>query len=171
MQRDGNKQRIASLSDLIGGLSRAGIEFVIVGGLAAVIQGAPVTTMDLDIVHNQKEENIRKLLSFLKQIDAHYRRPDDKMIKPREQDLAAKGHVHLSTDLGPLDILAFIEKGYSYQDILPNSVEIEFRGYKIRVLELETLIELKRHSKDSKDLFRLPILEETVRQKSRRRLL
>ncbi len=171
MQRDGNRQRTASLGDLIEGLSEAGIEFVIVGGLAAVIQGAPVTTMDLDIVHNQKEENIRKLLSFLKQIDAHYRRPDDKIIEPREQDLAAKGHVLLSTDLGPLYILAFIEKGYSYQDILPNSVEIEFRGYKIRVLELETLIELKRHSKDSKDLFRLPILEETVRQKSRRRLL
>ncbi|QTA80085.1 Uncharacterized protein dnl_23720 [Desulfonema limicola] len=165
MQRDGNKQRIASLSDLIGGLSQAGIEFVIVGGLAAVIQGAPFTTMDLDIVHHQKEENISKLLNFLKQIDAHYRRPDDKIIEPGKQDLAAKGHVLLSTSLGPLDILAFIEKGYSYQDILPNSVEIEFRGYKIRVLELETLIELKSNSGNSKDLCRLPILKETLRQK------
>jgi predicted nucleotidyltransferase len=165
MQQAGNKQRIINLGDLIEGLSEAGIEFIIVGGLAAVIQGAPITTIDLDIVHHQKKDNILKLLNFLKQIDAHYRRPDDKIIEPEEQDIAAKGHVLLSTNFGPLDVLAFIENGYSYQDILPNSVEIEFRGYKIRVLELETLIELKRHSMDSKDLFRLSVLEETLRQK------
>ena len=61
------------LSALIKGLSEAGIEYVIVGGLAAVAQGAPVTTFDLDIVHRQTEENIRKLLTFLKSIGARLR--------------------------------------------------------------------------------------------------
>jgi hypothetical protein len=167
MQGAGNKQRIANLSDLLEGLSEAGIEFIVVGGLAAVIQGTPLTTMDLDIVHHQTDENIKKLFGFLKQIDAHYRRPDDKIIEPDEQSLGAKGHVLLSTNIGPLDVSAFIENGYSYQDILPNSVEIEFRGHKIWVLKLETLIEWKRHSRDSKDLYRLPILEETLRQKEK----
>ncbi len=154
-----------NLSDLLKSLSEAGIEFIVVGGLAAVIQGAPVTTMDLDIVHHQHEENIRKLMKFLKRIGAHYRRPDDKIIEPDERDLAAKGHLLLSTNLGPLDILAFIENENFYQDIFPNSAEIEFRGYKIRVLELETMIELKHDSKNQKDIFRLPMLEETLRQK------
>ena len=39
----------ADLSALLKGLSEAGVEFIVVGGLAAVAQGAPVTTFDLDI--------------------------------------------------------------------------------------------------------------------------
>ena len=54
----------ADLSALLEGLCKAGIEFIVVGGLAAVIQGAPVTTFDLDIVHRQTGENIHKLLTF-----------------------------------------------------------------------------------------------------------
>jgi len=40
-----------------------------------------------------------------------------------------------------------------------------FRGYKVRVLSLKTIIELKKDAKDLKDIARLPILEETMRQK------
>ncbi len=152
-----NKSGIASLGDLLEGLSEANIEFVLVGGLAAVIQGAPVTTMDADIVHHQTEENIKHLLKFLKSADAYYRRPD-------ERALSARGHVLLSTCYGPLDVLAIIEKGRGYEELVSDSAEIEFRGYKIRVLNLETMIELKRGSKAPNDLYRLPILEETLRR-------
>jgi hypothetical protein len=64
------------LNALLEGLCEAGIDFIVVGGLAAVIQGAPITTFDLDIVHRQIEENIQKLLAFLKSIDACLRRKD-----------------------------------------------------------------------------------------------
>lgn len=36
---------------LLGGLHHAGVEFVVVGGMAAVLQGAPIVTEDLDILH------------------------------------------------------------------------------------------------------------------------
>ena len=170
MLSEKNKSRIADMGDLLEGLAQAGIEFVLVGGLAAVIQGVPVTTMDMDIVHHQTEENIKKLLKFLKSADAYYRRVDDKVIEPDERDFSAKGHVLLSTCHGPLDILAVIEKGHGYEELVPNSAEIEFRGYKIRVMNLETMIELKRGSGHPKDLWRLPILEETLRQLSDKKL-
>ena len=164
MHSQKNKPGIASLGDLLEALSEAGIEFVLVGGLAAVIQGAPVTTMDADIVHHQTKENIKNLLAFLKSADTCYRRPDDKIIEPDEQALSAKGHVLLSTCYGPLDVLAIIEKGRGYEELVSDSAEIKFRGYKIRVLNLEKMIELKRGSKDPNDLYRLPILEETLRR-------
>ncbi len=41
---------------------------------------------------------------------------------------------------------------------------MEFRGYKIKVLKLETMIDLKRDSNDPKDICRLPIFEDTLRQ-------
>ena len=153
-----------NLGAILEGLVEAEVDFILVGGLAAVVQGAPVTTMDVDIVHNQSPENIAKLLAFLKSIDAFHRRPDDKVIEPKEGDISGLGHALFTTRLGPLDVLAVIEEGRAYGDLLEHTVEIEFRNHTIRVLDLKMLIQLKRTSADPKDMQRLPVLEETLRQ-------
>ena len=158
------KPTSANLSEILERLIVAGVDFILVGGLAAVVQGAPVTTMDVDIVHNQSPENITKLLAFLKSVDAFYRRPDDKMIRPKARDLSGKGHLLLVTRYGPLDILAVIEEGKAYEDLLGHTIEINFRGHFLRVLDLKILVQLKRTSTDPKDRQRLPVLEETLRQ-------
>ena len=102
------------LSALLEGLIKTGIKFILLGGLAAVVQGAPVTTMDVDIVHNQSSENISKLFAFLKSIGAFYRRPDDKVIAPKREDFSGMGHALFTTCLGPLDVLAVIEEGDNF---------------------------------------------------------
>jgi hypothetical protein len=162
MHTNSKNQKITDLSAILEGLVKADIEFILVGGLAAVVQGAPVTTMDVDIVHHRSSENISKLFQFLKSIDAIYRRPDDKIIVPEEEDFS--GHALFSTRLGPLDVLAFIEGEKNYEDLLQYTVGINFRGHMIRVLDIRTIIELKKTSNDPKDKQRLPVLEETLRQ-------
>lgn len=152
------------LSAVLEGLIKADVKFILVGGLAAVVQGAPVTTMDVDIVHQRTSENIVKLLSFLKSVDSCYRRPDDKIIEPTEQDLSGEGHALFSTRFGPLDVLAVIEEGKTYDNLLEHTIDVKFRGNTIKVLDLKMIIELKRSSKDPKDKQRLPVLEETLRQ-------
>lgn len=152
------------LSAILEGLIKARVDFILVGGLAAVVQGAPVTTMDVDIVHDQSPENITKLFKFLESVDAIHRRPDNKVIKPNKDDISGMGHALFTTRLGPLDVLAVIEEGKSYKDLLEHAVEIEFRGHTIRVLDLKMLIQLKRASRDPEDRQRLPVLEETLRQ-------
>ena len=152
------------LSSILEELTKANIKFILVGGLAAVVQGAPVTTLDVDIVYDRSSENITKLLAFLKSIDAFYRRPDDKVILPKKNDFLIMGHRLFTTRLGPIDVLAFIEEKKTYEDLVEHTVEIEFRGYTLHVLDLKMLIELKRTSKDPKDKQRLPVLEETLRQ-------
>ena len=164
MPTDSGGSPNVNLGAILEGLIKAGVDFILVGGLAAVVQGAPVTTMDVDIVHNQSPENIAKLLSFLKSIDAFHRRPDDKVIEPKEGDISGKGHALFTTQLGPLDVLAVIEEGKAFEDLLEHTVEIEFRNHTIRVLDLKMLIQLKRTSADPKDMQRLPVLEETLRQ-------
>lgn len=154
----------ADLSSILEGLIKADVKFILVGGLAAVVQGAPVTTLDVDIVYKRSSENIAKLFAFLQSIAAFYRRPDDKVIKPKEEDFLGMGHALFTTRLGPLDVLAVIEEGKTYEYLINHTVEIEFRGNTIRVLDLKMLVELKRTSKDPKDKQRLPVLEETLRQ-------
>lgn len=152
------------LSAVLEGLIKADVNFILVGGLAAVVQGAPVTTMDVDIVHNRSSENIVKLLAFLKSIGAFHRRLDDKVIEPTERDISGEGHALFSTQLGPLDVLAVIEEEKTYDDLLEHTVNVKFRGHTIKVLDLKMMIELKRASRDAKDKQRLPVLEETLRQ-------
>ena len=165
--RKGRKRpRVVDLSALLEALTKADIEFIVVGGLAAVAQGAPITTMDMDIVHRQSNDNIDKLLAFLKKIDAIHRRLDDKILQPKKRDLSGRGHKLFATRFGPLYVLAVIEEGRGYDDLLPDTVEIEFREHRVRVLSLKTLVELKQRSRDPKDLQRLPVLEETLRQSS-----
>jgi len=164
MPSSGKKTSTADLSALLEGLLRSDVEFILVGGLAAVIQGAPVTTMDADIVHRQSPENISRLFAFLESIHAVYRRPDDRIIAPKKKDFSKAGHILLTTRLGPLDVLAFIEGGKTYDDLYRHSIQIDFRGRAIRVLDIKMLTELKRTSKFPEDKQRLAVLEATLRQ-------
>jgi len=164
MPTGSEKPTVLDLSAILEGLLAADVEFILVGGLAAVVQGAPVTTMDVEIVHNRSSENVSRLIAFLKSIDAIYRRPDDTVMEPNEIDISGMGHFLFATRFGPLDVLAFIEQGKTYEDLLEQTVAIEFRGHIIRVLKLRALIEFKKTTKDPADKQRLLVLEETLRQ-------
>jgi hypothetical protein len=59
--------------DLLRALSEAEVEYIVVGGVAAVLLGAPVTTFDLDVVHRRDAANVERLQKVLAEIDAHYR--------------------------------------------------------------------------------------------------
>lgn len=165
-----SKQRIhpPDLGALLEALLKSGVKFILVGGLAGVVQGAPVATMDVDIVYQLAADNIDRLAGFLESINAVHRRPDDKTILARRDDLAGRGHVLLATRLGPLDVLAFIEQQQTYEDLIGQTVEIAFRGRTIRVLSLEKLVDLKRQSRDPKDRRQLAVLEETLRQSKKK---
>jgi hypothetical protein len=164
MPVESGKPASADLSAILEGLAKAGVEFILVGGLAAVVQGAPVTTMDVDIVHHQSPENIARLLAFLKSVGATHRRPDDKVIEPKESDLSGMDQALFKTRIGPLDVLAVIEQGKAYPDLIEHTVAIDFRDHKLLVLDLEMLVQLKKVSADARDRQRLPVLEETLRQ-------
>lgn len=166
MPSENLKPKSANLSEIPERLLKADVRFILVGGLAVVVQGAPVTTMDVNIVHEQSPGNIAKLHAFLESVDAFYRRPDDRMIRPQKSDLSTKGHLLLVTRFGPLDVLAVIENGKTYEDLLSHIIEIDFKGQTLYVLKLEMLIRLKSASTETRDSRRLAVLEETLRQVS-----
>jgi hypothetical protein len=78
-----------------------------VGGVSAVLHGAPVTTFDLGIVHSRDPENVTRLLSALEELDARYRFQPERQLRPDASHLAGPGHQLLLTMYGPLDVLAF----------------------------------------------------------------
>src|SRR5215831_19049590 len=46
-------------------LAEARVEFIVVGGLSAVLQGVPIVTLDLDICYRRTPENITRLVGAL----------------------------------------------------------------------------------------------------------
>ncbi len=63
------KKTAADIVTMIEGLIKGDIKFINVSGLVAVVQGAPVTKMDLDIVHQPSFDNSSRLFDFLRYID------------------------------------------------------------------------------------------------------
>ncbi len=154
------------LTTLLARLAASGADFLLVGGLAAVAQGAPLTTIDVDVVHRRDADNVARLLEFLEAVDARYRgRPAGQVLRPTPEALGGPGHQLLATSLGPLDLLGAIEGGRDYRSLLPEAVTVTVEGQPVRVVRLEALAELKRGSTDPKGLLTLAILEETLRRR------
>lgn len=160
----------SSFPSILRALLDGGVEFVIVGGLAAVLNGAPVDTFDLDIVHARNEQNVARLLVVLDSLDAIYRFQPSRRLKPGMSHLVSPGHQNLATRFGPLDVLGNIGRGLGYEDLLPHVVEMEIgEGLKVHVLDLTTIISIKEQLAGDKDLATLPLLRRTLEQKQRNR--
>lgn len=97
------------------------VEFIVVGGISAVLQGAPIATFDLDVVHSLGSENVRRLLKALAELGASYRTEGSRNLKPDASHLASSGHQLPMTRFGPLDLLGSIGKGRRYDELVTNS--------------------------------------------------
>ena len=97
------------------GLTEAGVDFIVVGGAAAVMLGAPITTLDLDIVHARSPENVERLLTWLLAHGAYHRFDlANRKLPPTREVLLGSGHVNLQIDLGKLDVLCELGPGEGY---------------------------------------------------------
>jgi hypothetical protein len=154
----------ADLTGLLAELVQRGLRFVLVGGLAAVSQGAPFLTRDVDIVHARDDANLDALLAFLSDVHARYRGRPGPPLAPARAGLAGTGHHLLMTDLGPLDVLGAIEGGRDYDALLAESLDVPFRGAMVKMLSLESILRWKRSSAVAKDKLMVPVLEATLRR-------
>jgi len=144
------------------------IDFIVVGGVCAVLQGAPITTFDLDLVHSRESQNLDRLLAALDTMDAHYREPAERGIKANRSHLSSPGHQLLMTCFGPLDLLGVIGSGHDYPNLLSQSVEMEISNkLNVRVLSLSALIKTKEETGGEKDCAVLPTLRRTLEEKSK----
>ena len=151
-------------------LQQSGCEFILVGGLAAVLQGAPVQTYDVDVVYSRAEKNVNQLVDVLTSIDAIFRIQAERRLRPGASHLLGTGHLNLVTRFGPLDLLATVGDGLTYEDLLPHSEEMLItETIRIKVLELDLIIVLKEKLGSEKDSAVLPILRHTAQEAKKRR--
>ena len=141
-----------------------------VGGAAAVLLGAPIHTLDLDLVHDRSPANLDRLHAALVDLDACYREHlPATVVRPRMQDLALVGHHLLMTTYGPLDLLGSVGKGRTHDLLIAHVESIELSGIgRVLVLDLPTMIEIKEELGRDKDRIVLPVLRRTLEERRRR---
>ena len=156
------------LRALLRSLAESKSEFIVVGGLAAVLNGAPIQTYDVDIVYARNSENIGRLIEVLGSLDAVFRIQPERKLRPNQSHLSGGGHLNLLTRSGPLDLLGAIGRNLGYEDLLLHSSKMDVGdGLRIQVLDLGTLIEIKEQLGGEKDIAVLPVLRQTLKELKR----
>jgi hypothetical protein len=114
------------VESLIKEFHRLGVEFIIIGGMAAVAHGSAYLTLDLDLCYSRKAENLEKLAQALAPFRPLPRRTPLNL--PFSLDFAAlKSGLNftLTTDLGDLDLLGEVTGLGGYAEVLSVSQELQ----------------------------------------------
>ena len=145
---------------LLKAFHREKVEFVLIGGLAAVLQGSAYVTADLDLCYSRQRKNLEKLARALAPFHPALRAVPDQIPFQLDPTALRSGmNFTLTTDVGDVDILGEVTGMGSYEQIIAFSEDIEIFQISCKVLTLEGLIKSKRAVGRAKDLKLLPELE------------
>jgi len=127
------------------------VEFVLIGGLAAVFHGSQTITHDIDVCVPFNVDNMTRFLASLAGLNPHYRQRPDLPFKNDPAYYAQFKNLYLVTDAGPIDLLGEFSGVGDYLEAVKNSEVAELEGKKFRVLTIEALIRAKRAAGRQKD--------------------
>ncbi len=151
-------------------LREHGVRFVLIGGFAAVIHGSPYVTVDVDVVPDRTEENLRRLSEALKAMHARVWTVDKPEGLPFDHDarsLAASAVWNLVTDHGRLDITFEPTGTAGYEDVSRDAVRLRILGVDVDVASLADVIRSKEAAGREKDRLVLPVLRRILEETGR----
>lgn len=138
---------------LLQRLADAGLDFVIVGGYAAVSHGSAYITRDVDICTVLTTENVEKLRRALADWNPRHRMTPQKLsflrFPPAGQTVS---NLYLETDKGVVDVLTSVLGVGDFYRLRVNADELEIDGRSYRVISLDDLITAKEAMGREKDL-------------------
>lgn len=156
-------------------LTKHNVDFVVVGGVAARLQGAPILTEDLDVTPKTSPQNLASLSVALDELDAKLRtatEPDGVAFPHDPQLLGAAQQWTLVTRLGDLDLVLQPSGTRGYEDLRvdANALTVATKPLlKVLVASLADVIRSKQAAGRAKDLAALPMLRLTLAEIERER--
>lgn len=148
-------------------LNACGVEYVLIGGLAATLHGSPLRTGDVDLCPAASKDNLARLARALKKLHARIRTEgvDGGLAFACDAEFLAQVSVlNLETAAGDVD-LSFQPSGTNgYADLAAQAERFDLEGVEVSVASLADVIRSKRAAGRKKDLEALPVLEDLARQ-------
>jgi hypothetical protein len=149
---------------LLEALQRNGVDFIVVGAAAAISQGSPLPTYDLEVTPARNPQNIERIVAALLEIDAKLRTPTEAVAFPIDPRMLEAGEAWtLETSFGSLD-LVFVPAGtQGYDDLRRDALPVDLgTGHPVLVASLRDVIRMKEASNREKDRAQLPALRRTL---------
>ena len=148
------------LTDMLLLLAEHNVDFVVVGGYAAVAYGSSLVTQDIDICCDFSPENLLRLQSALGNYHPVHRMTSKRLplVLTREGCKGLK-NLYLDTDIGQLDCLGAVLGVGDFERVKQHSILIEMDGMECRLIGLEALIKAKKAMGRPRDLVAVQELE------------
>ncbi len=154
--------------NLLERLARADVDFVIVGGFAGVVYGCTYVTQDIGICCDFSTDNLLLLQKALSDVHAVLRQtPKRKKLELARANCREYKNLYLDTDIGQLDCLSFIDGVGDYRKVKGGSRIIEVEDMRLRVLNLDALIDSKKamnRPRDKEAVLQLEAIKKLKKQ-------
>jgi hypothetical protein len=149
---------------IVAALDDAQCEFIIVGGISAVLHSAPIVTQDLDICYRRHPDNLARLASALKPFQPRLRGLPEGLpdVFDRASLDSGTNFTLVLQEGEDFDLLGEMTGIGGYDDVVARTEEMNIAGHGVKVLSLVDLIKTKRAVGRAKDLAVLPVLEATL---------
>jgi len=142
---------------------------VVIGGIAAVLQGSARNTFDLDICFATDDANLAALGDVLTALGARLKGVnEDVPFVPDPRTLGQVEMLTLVTALGELDVLTRPPGAPSYEELRRNADRYDLGGFNVSVASVDDLIAMKEAAGRPKDLLDIEDLEAIARLRHRR---
>jgi hypothetical protein len=157
---------VTELNRLLQRLCDADIDFVIVGGFAAVLHGSSLLTRVLDVCAILTDSNVAKLREAFSDLHPTHRLTTQRLsfLDPPDSGVPLK-NIYLQTDLGAVDILGSIMGVGTFERVRQGAIEVELFGRKICVMGVDDLIVAKEALGRDKDKLAVKELRAIIAKK------
>ncbi len=153
---------------LLGALADGGVEFIVIGGVAAAAHGSIRATRDIEVVYARSPENLARIEAALAPLFPYlHGAPPGLPFRLDQPTLAAGLNFTLTTSLGELDLFGEVAGGGSFDDLRRHARPLELSGVSCLCLDLDTLIRIKRAAGRPKDLEAVAELEVLREERER----
>jgi hypothetical protein len=160
------------LHALLRCLTEGEVDFVVIGGVAVILQASPRFTKDLDICYAPEQENLNRLGAVLIELGAKLREADEDLpFVPDGRTLRQTTILTLTTPDGGIDLLVDPDGSPSYPVLRRRASEMDLDGVFVRVASIEDLLAMKRAAgrpQDVVDIESLEVARRRLRRKSKR---
>ena len=153
-----------NLSELTRRLIASQIEFVLVGGFAAVAHGVTLVTRDVDICCRLSAANLMRIQKAFADLHPVHRSRPDLALELTPEQCAGLKNLYLKTDLGVVDCLGEVLGIGNFEEVLKHSVEVELPYGNCRIIDIEALIRAKEAMNRDHDQITVKHLKEIIKQ-------